>query len=1329
MSTASHNLIGDPGTAGGIANGVNGNIVGGGSGTIDITTVLNPTLANNGGPTLTHALVPASPAIDAGGPVNEIQELTVGGGGTFTLSFNGQTTAALAFNATDAQVQSGLNSLSTIGGLGGSVTVTANAGVYTITFGGTLADADQAQIVGAGAGGAAVNIATLQDGLAATDQRGAGFPRVFNGAVDIGAVERSPDLTPTGGFTVLGTEGIPGTSQTVATFTDRLGPDVVANYSATIDWGDGAPPSAGTITVAGSVFTVVGNHAYAEEGTFTITVTMTHLSTPTATTTSSAIISDPAVTATGGFTVTGGIGVPLSSQMLATFTDPGGLEPLGDYSALVDWGDGTPPALGTITLAGGTFTVTGSHTYAANGTFPAIVTINHDSAPPSSVSSTVMITGGTITSLTVGPNPSVFGQPVTLTATVSALPPAAGTPTGTVTFFDGATMLGTATLNVAGQAGFTISNLAAGIHNLTAIYAGDLGFTTSTSPPAFQVVNPSTTATLLTLAPNPSVSGQSVALMATVIPLPPGAGQPTGNVTFFDGATVLGTVPLNPGGQASFAVATLTVGSHPLTAMYSGDINFGTSTSSPASQVVNQAATTTTLASSVNPSGFGRSVTFTATVSAVAPGAGTPTGNVTFTLDSAPVSTVPLDVNGHAAFTTSSLTLATHTLTATYSGNVGYAASTSTALSQDVNQAATAITMGSSANPSVFGQAVILTAIVNSSPAGAGTPTGSVTFNLNGTPVATLALNASGVASYTASALPIGVSYIAVVYPGDSTFGASSVTLAQTVSCVSPIYVDAAAGNDANTGASSAQAKQTIQAAIDAACVGGKLFLKAGIYQPAASLQVNKDLNFFGDGAGATIVSGSANGGQSVFVISGDINPGPTVLLSGLSVQEANATGNGGAISNEAGSSLTIADCIISGNNAGSGGAIFNAGTLTINQSMISSNTASADNSGGALYNQGTLTVNLCTLNANSASTNSGGALYNSGTATINESTISGNSVDSGGGAVLATSGASLFVNQSTVSGNAAVLSAGGIAGAGNLSLKNTIVSGNTGGDLSGSLTADSAGNLIGLPAGVTSINQILNPTLADNGGPTLTLALVAGSPAIGAGNTNLIPPDLLDLNGNGNFTEPIPYDQRGPGHPRVVGGTVDIGAFAFPDTVPPTVAISVPSAAITAAGPVTYTVTYSDPDFLTSTLAVADITLNQTGTAQGTVSVSGSGNTRTVTISGITGQGTLGISLAAGTAVDRAGNLAPASGPSAIFIVMAKVNLPSQLAILDLGGNMVRITVTASPSATFVLQATGSLSAPNWQTLRTLTTDGQGAFSFEDTVSTTSQFYRLLSQ
>ncbi len=135
-------------------------------------------------------------------------------------------------------------------------------------------------------------------------------------------------------------------------------------------------------------------------------------------------------------------------------------------------------------------------------------------------------------------------------------------------------------------------------------------------------------------------------------------------------------------------------------------------------------------------------------------------------------------------------------------------------------------------------------------------------------------------------------------------------------------------------------------------------------------------------------------------------------------------------------------------------------------------------------------------------------------------------------------------------------------------------------------------------------------------------------------------------------------------------------------DTTPPVAVIGAPSAMVTKAGPVTYTVSYTGADAVT--LAAANVTLNKTGTADGTIAVSGTGNTaRTVTISDITGDGTLGISIAAGTASDVAGNQAIASGPSATFIVD---NTPP---VVNTGGNQTKnglFTQTATGTDTNVM-------------------------------------------
>jgi hypothetical protein len=178
---------------------------------------------------------------------------------------------------------------------------------------------------------------------------------------------------------------------------------------------------------------------------------------------------------------------------------------------------------------------------------------------------------------------------------------------------------------------------------------------------------------------NPSTYGQQVTFTAT---LTSGLGAPPDGetVTFMKGTTVLGTGTLS-GGSASFTLSTLKAGTNSIKAVYSGDSNYATSTSKAVSQVVNKATTTTNLASSQNPSNFGQSVTFTASVTPQF--SGTVKGSVTFYDGATALKTVALS-GGMAKFTTSTLTSGAHTITATYNGNANFIGS-SASLTQTVN--------------------------------------------------------------------------------------------------------------------------------------------------------------------------------------------------------------------------------------------------------------------------------------------------------------------------------------------------------------------------------------------------------------------------------------------------------------------------------------------------------------------------------------------------------------------------------------------------------------------------------------------------------------------
>jgi len=200
----------------------------------------------------------------------------------------------------------------------------------------------------------------------------------------------------------------------------------------------------------------------------------------------------------------------------------------------------------------------------------------------------------TSTSLSSSLNPAKFGQSVTLTAAVS--PTAA---TGTVTFKDGGSDLGTSSLS-GGSATYINNALSVGNHSITAVYAGDAAYSSSTSSVLTQTINKVDTTTGLLSSLNPSNLGDSVSFTATVSP------PATGTVNFFDGASSLGNGSLNGSSQATVATSALTAGSHSITGVYGGNAAYNTSTSPALTQTVNALPVAVTVAT--NPSGKGITV-------------------------------------------------------------------------------------------------------------------------------------------------------------------------------------------------------------------------------------------------------------------------------------------------------------------------------------------------------------------------------------------------------------------------------------------------------------------------------------------------------------------------------------------------------------------------------------------------------------------------------------------------------------------------------------------------------------------------------------------------
>ncbi|MCV9948587.1 S-layer homology domain-containing protein [Paenibacillus sp. BT-177] len=232
-------------------------------------------------------------------------------------------------------------------------------------------------------------------------------------------------------------------------------------------------------------------------------------------------------------------------------------------------------------------------------------TVYATSSPAPSVTDAVYATETTVTSWT---NPSKQGQSVTFSIKTISTPQITKDLTGSVILMDGTDILDTLTMRPNGIANgyatatYTTSDLSVGSHPITAIYSGDARFAPSTSEPYIQVVNASTptttpslrpTVTTVLSSPNPSSHGQEVRFSVRTTSNPQTSGDLTGTVILMDGTNILDTLTMEPVGisngyaNAYYTTSNLSVGSHPITAIYSGDVRFAPSTSEAYIQVVN----------------------------------------------------------------------------------------------------------------------------------------------------------------------------------------------------------------------------------------------------------------------------------------------------------------------------------------------------------------------------------------------------------------------------------------------------------------------------------------------------------------------------------------------------------------------------------------------------------------------------------------------------------------------------------------------------------------------------------------------------------------------
>jgi hypothetical protein len=318
------------------------------------------------------------------------------------------------------------------------------------------------------------------------------------------------------------------------------------------------------------------------------------------------------------------------------------------------------------------------------------------------------------------------GTSVTLTANVTPHAEGSLTATGTVSFHDGVTELGSAQI-LTGHASITVSNFALGTHTLTAVYVGDTHFAPSTSIQVHLTVNPAPIAVALVSSLNPSDPGQTVTFTATV---PPAA---TGTIQFRNGAANLGTPVTIATGVAAFPTNALTPGMHSITAAYSGDTNHLAGTSDVLTQQVTALSTTTTLTASPTTSPLPPQTPLTLTATVAASGTAVHPGRVTFCDATAPRCT-GLALLGTAQLTSTGTAVlrfipgsGSHSYTAVFAGTMTYGTSTSapqavTVASPTNFPTTTTITSSGSAG------AYSLTATVVGTGSATLAPTGGVSF-------------------------------------------------------------------------------------------------------------------------------------------------------------------------------------------------------------------------------------------------------------------------------------------------------------------------------------------------------------------------------------------------------------------------------------------------------------------------------------------------------------------------------------------------------------------------------------------------------------------------
>lgn len=765
-----------------------------------------------GAPQGSTATVSATLVDKAGGPVaGRTITFALSGGATANATTDAagvaETTIAVAGpprNATISASYAGSSTLEpastsaafTVGAIATTTTVTADPAVVTIgdpvrfhatvdpTHGGDPAGTVQFRVDGSDFG-AAVALADGEATSAALSTLGLGdhtVVAVYNGTTDH-AASTSAAVT----FRVREPLKPTTTTSSVDPATAVTGQPVT--LGATVAAAAGTPTGEVVFTVAGDE---VGRAAVGPDGAATATVTDLPVGSnpvvatyagdevfgpssaaPRTVTVGKAAV-DVTLAATDDSTVTGeAVGLTATVAVQA----PGGGTPEGTVQLLVDGNAvGAPVALtnGSATFPPLTSLGAGSHTLAASYAGSSGYQAGSDQVTQEVTKADTSVV------LVANPSPSLQDQEVQLSATVAAVSPGSGDATGTITFYAGTDAIGSAPLS-GGTAVLGVSDLAPGSYQLSARYAGDDDYRSSSSQPVSHTVIEGTavveTSTVLTSSTNPSTYGELITFRAEVSAADDSV--PGGTVQFsVDGQDVGGPVTVGPDGVAESAtLASPDPGDHTVIAAFtpapgysgSGDILV---------QTVAAAGVEVALSSTDADAQVGDEVRFRVEVSSQQAGTGVPTGFVQFAVDGQPLGdAVELEDGAASSPAVDDLAPGEHAVTALYSGDIHFRPALEE-LVQTVAKVATTTTLTVSPSTVTYGDEVVLEALVTPANGDLGVPTGSVTFLADGEEIGSVPVGpaAGGAASaqLSTAALPAGTHDLRAVYSGSPVHDASS---------------------------------------------------------------------------------------------------------------------------------------------------------------------------------------------------------------------------------------------------------------------------------------------------------------------------------------------------------------------------------------------------------------------------------------------------------------------------------------------------------------------------------------------------------------------------